>query len=62
MPMTIEELKTIDKELAFDFSWDKKTGFRTKQILAAPIFHNKILMGVIQILNKKGGTGQILRG
>jgi type II secretory ATPase GspE/PulE/Tfp pilus assembly ATPase PilB-like protein/GAF domain-containing protein len=50
-----EELKKIDRELAFDLSWDKKTGFRTKQILAAPIFHNKTLMGVLQILNKKGG-------
>jgi type II secretory ATPase GspE/PulE/Tfp pilus assembly ATPase PilB-like protein len=54
----IEELKKIDKELAFDLSWDKKTGFRTKQILAAPIFHNKTLMGVVQILNKKGGPGK----
>ncbi len=52
------ELKMIDKELTFDVSWDKKTGFRTKQILAAPIFHNKTLMGVVQILNKKGGTGK----
>jgi type II secretory ATPase GspE/PulE/Tfp pilus assembly ATPase PilB-like protein len=54
----VEELKKIDKELAFDLSWDKKTGFRTKQILAAPIFHNKTLMGVLQILNKKGGPGK----
>ncbi len=54
----IEELKKIDKELAFDLSWDKKTGFRTKQILAAPIFHNKTLMGVVQILNKKTGSGK----
>ena len=54
----MEELKKIDKELAFDVSWDKKTGFRTKQILAAPIFHNKTLMGVVQILNKKTGAGK----
>jgi type II secretory ATPase GspE/PulE/Tfp pilus assembly ATPase PilB-like protein len=54
----ITELKMIDKELAFDVSWDKKSGFRTRQILAAPIFHNKVLMGVVQILNKKGGTGR----
>ena len=52
------ELKLIDKELTFDVSWDKKSGFRTKQILAAPIFHNKTFMGVLQILNKKGGTGK----
>ncbi len=54
----VAELKMIDKELAFDLSWDKKSGFRTKQILAAPIFHDKTLMGVLQILNKKGGTGK----
>lgn len=50
------ELKKIHPELSFDLSWDKKSGFRTRQILAAPIFHNKILRGVVQILNKKKGT------
>ena len=53
-----EELGQIDKDLRFDSSWDKKTGFHTKQILAAPIVHQKTLMGVIQILNKKIGTGK----
>ena len=53
------ELKAIHKELIFDHSWDKKTGFRTRQILAAPILYNNALMGVIQILNKKpGGAGK----
>jgi type II secretory ATPase GspE/PulE/Tfp pilus assembly ATPase PilB-like protein len=54
-----KELQNIDKELSFDSSWDKKTGFKTSQILAAPIFHNNNLMGVIQIINKKGaGAGR----
>jgi type II secretory ATPase GspE/PulE/Tfp pilus assembly ATPase PilB-like protein/GAF domain-containing protein len=48
------ELKSIDKELTFDYSWDKKSGFRTKQVLAAPVFYDKTLKGVIQILNRKG--------
>ena len=48
------ELKSIDKELSFDYSWDKKSGFRTKQVLAAPVFFDKTLKGVIQILNRKG--------
>jgi type II secretory ATPase GspE/PulE/Tfp pilus assembly ATPase PilB-like protein len=52
------ELKCIDKDLTFDVSWDKKSGFRTRQILATPIFHNKTLMGVVQILNKKKGIGK----
>jgi type II secretory ATPase GspE/PulE/Tfp pilus assembly ATPase PilB-like protein len=49
-----EELKSIDKELTFDYSWDKKSGFRTKQVLAAPIIYDKALKGAIQILNRKG--------
>ncbi|MGZ6249634.1 MAG: ATPase, T2SS/T4P/T4SS family, partial [Syntrophales bacterium] len=49
----IEELKTIDKDLAFDYRWDKKSGFRTKQVVAAPIFYEKTLKGVVQILNRK---------
>ncbi|MDD5712720.1 MAG: GAF domain-containing protein, partial [Smithellaceae bacterium] len=51
------ELKRIDPELTFDVSWDRKSGFRTKQIVTAPIFHGQTLMGVIQVLNKKGGEG-----
>jgi type II secretory ATPase GspE/PulE/Tfp pilus assembly ATPase PilB-like protein/GAF domain-containing protein len=54
----VAELKSIDKELTFDQSWDNKSGFRTRQILAAPIFHNKTLNGVVQILNKKRGIGK----
>ena len=53
-----KELNAIDKELTFDASWDKKSGFRTRQILAAPVYHNGKLMGVVQILNKKGGAGK----
>ena len=49
-------LKSIHKDLTFDVSWDKKTGFKSRQILAAPIFYNKSLMGVIQILNRKPGS------
>jgi type II secretory ATPase GspE/PulE/Tfp pilus assembly ATPase PilB-like protein len=47
------ELKKIHPELRFDISWDNKSGFRSRQILASPIFHNKTLVGIIQILNKK---------
>jgi type II secretory ATPase GspE/PulE/Tfp pilus assembly ATPase PilB-like protein len=52
------ELKAIDFELTFDSSWDKKSGFRSRQILAAPIFHEDQLMGVIQILNRKNGSSK----
>lgn len=50
-----KELKKIDEQLTFDDSWDKKTNYRTVQIMATPISHAKTMMGVIQILNRKGG-------
>ncbi|MEW6544373.1 MAG: GspE/PulE family protein [Nitrospirota bacterium] len=50
------ELTAIHPSLSFDASWDKKTGFKTKQVLTYPIVaDNKYLMGVIQLLNKKSG-------
>ncbi|MBW1679580.1 MAG: Flp pilus assembly complex ATPase component TadA [Deltaproteobacteria bacterium] len=41
--------------MRFDKSWDMKTGFRTSQVLTAPLVYNKYLMGVIQMINKKSG-------
>ncbi|MBW2169131.1 MAG: GAF domain-containing protein, partial [Deltaproteobacteria bacterium] len=49
------ELKRISSQLQFDKSWDEKTGFKTTQVLAAPIYYNRYLLGVIQLINKKGG-------
>jgi hypothetical protein len=51
------ELSAIDADLRFDRSWDQKTGFRTKQVLAYPIIFQKYLMGAIQLINRKGGKG-----
>jgi type II secretory ATPase GspE/PulE/Tfp pilus assembly ATPase PilB-like protein len=53
-----EELKSIDKELTFDASIDKKSGIRTKQLMAVPIIYNIELMGVIQIINKTDPSGE----
>ncbi|UCF84757.1 MAG: GAF domain-containing protein [Desulfobacteraceae bacterium] len=50
-----EELKVINHKLKFDKSWDQKTGYKTTQMLAAPITHNRYLLGVIQLINKKTG-------
>jgi len=50
-----EALKEIDEEITFDDSWDKKTDYRTTQILAVPILYECTTMGVVQIINKKGG-------
>jgi len=49
------ELKKIDPQLNFDKSWDKKTGYQTRQVLACPIVFQKYLMGVIQLVNRKDG-------
>ena len=54
----LKELKSIEAELSFDDSWDKKTGFKTRQVLATPVYNNNQLMGVIQIINKKVGEGK----
>ncbi|KJR40794.1 type IV-A pilus assembly ATPase PilB [Candidatus Magnetoovum chiemensis] len=48
-----EALKSINPHLNFDRSWDEKSGFRTKQILASPISFDNRLFGVIQLINKK---------
>jgi len=50
------ELARISPTLSFDGSWDKKTGFRTQQILTMPILHEGRPIGVVQLLNKKRGT------
>ena len=50
------ELAKISPTLSFDGSWDKKTGFRTQQILAMPITHEGRTTGVIQLLNKRKGA------
>lgn len=51
-----KELKKINPELGFNKSFDQKTGFRTTQVLVAPIVYNKYLLGVIQLINKKDNS------
>jgi type II secretory ATPase GspE/PulE/Tfp pilus assembly ATPase PilB-like protein len=46
------ELKQINPELSFDRSWDQKTGYKTGQVLVAPIKFGKYLLGVVQLINK----------
>jgi type II secretory ATPase GspE/PulE/Tfp pilus assembly ATPase PilB-like protein len=50
-----KELKAISPELIFDRSWDEKTGYKTRQVLVAPIKFSKYLLGVIQLINKADG-------
>ena len=50
------ELAGIDPCLRFDRTWDQKTGYATRQVLACPIIHQKYLMGVIQLINRNSGS------
>ncbi|MEW5865146.1 MAG: GspE/PulE family protein [Pseudomonadota bacterium] len=52
------ELKAINPNLRFLQEVDKRTGYRTKQMLVAPIVEqgSAELIGVIQIINNKAGT------
>src|SRR5262245_48344649 len=50
------ELATISPRVTFDQSWDKRTGFRSRQMLAVPIvWERKHLEGVLLLINKKNG-------
>jgi type II secretory ATPase GspE/PulE/Tfp pilus assembly ATPase PilB-like protein len=51
------ELTKLHPNLKFDARWDKTTGYRTTQVLACPIVFEKYLLGVLQLINKRGGTG-----
>jgi len=47
------ELAAIDPNLKFDKSWDQKSGFTTRQVLACPIIFQKYMLGVIQLINRR---------
>jgi type II secretory ATPase GspE/PulE/Tfp pilus assembly ATPase PilB-like protein len=50
------ELAAINPRLSFDPSWDKRSGFRSRQMLAVPILvERKYLMGVLLLINKRDG-------
>ena len=52
------ELKALHPELKFLREVDKRTGYRTKQMLVGPILNtaNGELLGVVQIINNKDST------
>ena len=49
------ELARLHPNLKFDARWDKASGFRTTQVLATAILFEKYLLGVLQLINKRGG-------
>jgi type II secretory ATPase GspE/PulE/Tfp pilus assembly ATPase PilB-like protein len=49
------ELKRLNPDLRFDEHWDQASGYRTRQLLSAPILYKgKLLKGVIEVINKIG--------
>lgn len=49
-------LKAIDPQLRFNSSLDDRTKFTTRQVLAAPIFCQEKIFGVMQLFNKKSSN------
>jgi len=49
------ELAQHHASLRFDSRWDRAGGFRTSQVLTTPILFEKYLLGVLQLINKRGG-------
>ncbi|MFC1698860.1 ATP-binding protein [Candidatus Omnitrophota bacterium] len=45
----------VAKDKRFSSGLDKKTGFKSKSILAVPIVHKKELIGALEVINKQGG-------
>jgi type II secretory ATPase GspE/PulE/Tfp pilus assembly ATPase PilB-like protein len=49
-----EALKRIHPSLSFLKEVDKRSGYRTKQMLVMPILDGEQLLGVLQVINNKG--------
>lgn len=50
------ELQSVHPSLRFDREYDKLVGFETQNLISMPIQHEESLLGVLQLLNKKGGA------
>ncbi|MBK1684146.1 GspE/PulE family protein [Rhodoferax fermentans] len=48
-----ESLKTIHPALSFLKEVDKRSGYRTRQMMVAPILEGEALYGVLQVINNK---------
>jgi type II secretory ATPase GspE/PulE/Tfp pilus assembly ATPase PilB-like protein len=48
------ELSRLHPNLKFDSRWDRVSGFRTTEVLSTPILFEKYILGVLQLINKRG--------
>ena len=55
-PYDFQELRRIGPDLSFSDAHDQKAGIRSKQILALPIVHDRNLLGVLELINKRDDT------
>ena len=49
----INALKKIHPNLSFLQAVDKRSGYRTKQMLVAPVMNGEVLYGVLQVINNR---------
>jgi type II secretory ATPase GspE/PulE/Tfp pilus assembly ATPase PilB-like protein len=54
-PYNERELKKVHEQLTFDRSFDQQHNVVTGQIIAIPILYDSLTIGVLEIMNKKGG-------
>ena len=54
---TSEELTSYHPDLSFDSWWGSNLRVDPKSVMALPIPHNKKLVGIMEIFNKKDGFG-----
>lgn len=55
-PYNDEQLRNIHPKLHFDKQFDLKNQFVTNNILCIPVMNGGVVLGVMQIINKKRGT------
>ncbi len=51
-----DSIVAIHPDLRFDNHFDRRSGFRTRSMLVLPIKYSNVLIGVLQLLNKKNGS------
>lgn len=55
--LEVVNIQDVRQDSRFDSSWDQMTGFTTHSILAVPMVRRGELVGVLEVINKKGNTG-----
>ncbi|UCG32847.1 MAG: GAF domain-containing sensor histidine kinase [Phycisphaerales bacterium] len=54
VPDAYGDLTAIDPELHFDASWDRINNFRTRDVMCAPARFKDQIMGVVEVMNRRG--------